>query len=583
MEYLMFALVAFGFIVVLMISGWIHEKRQEKKFVAKLRADYGILPKREYTPEQYAGISHYFARHRDGFIIDDITWNDLEMDEIFRRMNHTWSSAGEEYLYYALRTPLTSENDLIRRETVITYFQHEEAQRVTWQLLFAKLGRTGKYSLYNYLGYLDQLGTRSNMRHFLSIAAMIAAIAAVTLSPAVGITLVFIALTYNLTSYYRVKKDIEPYIISFSYIFRLLDSVKAMERNQVPVLKEQIAEMARCRTAFARFRRGSYLLMSPARMSASSNPLEVVLDYLRMGLHLDLIKFNQMLAQVRQHTGEIDRMLTIAGSVEAMIAIGAWREGLKRNGAGYCVPQFLAEKRIAGKGIYHPLLAEPVKNDLDIGHSVLLTGSNASGKSTFLKAVALNAIMAQTVHTCLANSYRTAMFLTASSMSLRDDILGGESYYMAEIRAMKRLLDLCRTADIPVLVLVDEVLRGTNTVERIAASTQILRSLDGENSLCFAATHDVELTHLLEAEYENYHFEEVFTEGDIYFPYILKSGRATTRNAIRLLKAMGYDPGLVDDAEQLAEVFSASGKWQNGYRPLSADKDDIDEGGESWA
>ncbi len=561
MEYLIFALVAFGFIVILMISGWIHEKRQEKKFVSKLRSDYGILPKRKYTAEQYANISQYYARHQDGFFIDDITWNDLEMDEIFRRMNHTWSSAGEEYLYHILRAPLVSEDELIRREELIMFFQQEEEARVSWQLIFARLGRTGKYSLYDYLGYLDQLGTRSNRRHFLSVVALIASIAAVALSATTGITLIFIVLIYNLTSYYRIKKEIEPYIVSFSYIFRLLDGVKAMEKSKVPVLKEEIREMAGCRAEFDKFRRGSYLLMSPARLTASSNPLEVILDYLRMGLHLDLIKFNQMLAQVRLHTGEIDRLLTVAGSIEAMIAIGAWRESLRKSGPGYSVPQFTAEKRIVGKGVYHPLIAEPVKNDIDIGRSVLLTGSNASGKSTFLKAAALNSILAQSVHTCLADHYRSGMFLTASSMSLRDDVLEGESYYMAEIRAMKRLLDLCLTAEIPVLVLVDEVLRGTNTVERIAASAQILRSLNGSRSLCLAATHDVELTHILEEEYENYHFEEVFADGDIAFPYLLKSGRATTRNAIRLLKSMGYDTKLVEDAERLAEEFTVNGKW----------------------
>lgn len=561
MEYLIFALVAFGFIVILMISGWIHEKRQEKKFVSMLRSDYGILPKRKYTAEQYANISHYYARHQDGFFIDDITWNDLEMDEIFRRMNHTWSSAGEEYLYYILRAPLVSEEELLKREGLILFFQQDEDARVTWQFLFARLGRTGKYSIYDYLGYLDQLGTRSNRRHFLSVAALIASIAAVALSATMGITLIFIVLIYNLTSYYRIKKEIEPYIVSFSYIFRLLDSVKAMEKSKVPVLEEEIREMAGCRAVFDKFRRGSYLLMSPARLTASSNPLEVILDYLRMGLHLDLIKFNQMLAQVRLHTEEIDRILTIAGSVEAMIAIGAWREGLKKSGSGYSVPQFTEEKRIVGKGIYHLLIMEPIKNDIDIGRSVLLTGSNASGKSTFLKAAALNAILAQSVHTCLADHYRSGMFLTASSMSLRDDVLEGESYYMAEIRSMKRLLDLCLTAKIPALVLVDEVLRGTNTVERIAASAQILRSLNGRSSLCLAATHDVELTHILEEEYENYHFEEVFADGDITFPFLLKSGRATTRNAIRLLRSMGYDSKLVEDAERLAEEFTANGKW----------------------
>jgi DNA mismatch repair ATPase MutS len=79
-------------------------------------------------------------------------------------------------------------------------------------------------------------------------------------------------------------------------------------------------------------------------------------------------------------------------------------------------------------------------------------------------------------------------------MSLRDDLQGGDSYYVVEIKALKRILTAAKEPGRPVLCFVDEVLRGTNTVERIAASTQILKSFDGRAVLCFAATHDIELT-----------------------------------------------------------------------------------------
>ena len=107
----------------------------------------------------------------------------------------------------------------------------------------------------------------------------------------------------------------------------------------------------------------------------------------------------------------------------------------------------------------------------------------------------------------------------------------------------------------------DEVLRGTNTVERIAASTEILRSLSGGNCICFAATHDIELTHLLENIYHNYHFAEEIAEDDIFFSYKIMNGRATTRNAIRLLGIMGYDQKIIKEAEQMADHFMKTGKW----------------------
>ena len=109
---------------------------------------------------------------------------------------------------------------------------------------------------------------------------------------------------------------------------------------------------------------------------------------------------------------------------------------------------------------------------------------------------------------------------------------------------------------------IDEVLRGTNTVERIAASSVILDSLSREKTVCFAATHDIELTKILEQSYKNYHFEEEVVDDDVLFNYQLKMGPATTRNAIKLLKVIGYDMKIIDEAGARAEYFSKQGIWK---------------------
>ena len=88
-----------------------------------------------------------------------------------------------------------------------------------------------------------------------------------------------------------------------------------------------------------------------------------------------------------------------------------------------------------------------------------------------------------------------------------------------------------------------------------------MKMLAKGNALCFAATHDVELTRLLAGEYDNYHFEERMEENDIMFPYKLLKGPAATRNAIALLRVLGYDSRIVSEAEKMAERFLAGGGW----------------------
>ena len=133
---------------------------------------------------------------------------------------------------------------------------------------------------------------------------------------------------------------------------------------------------------------------------------------------------------------------------------------------------------------------------------------------------------------------------------------------MVEIKALKRVIDESKKGGNKVLCFVDEVLRGTNTVERIAASTEILRYFSRENVLCFAATHDIELTGMLNDVYDYYYFEGDITENDIHFHYHLQAGVAKTRNAIQLLKLMGYETEIVERAETMAQRFLKEGVWR---------------------
>ena len=291
-----------------------------------------------------------------------------------------------------------------------------------------------------------------------------------------------------------------------------------------------------------------------------TGPEAVMLDYIRMMTHIDLIKFNSMMKAMREHQKEIEEMREIFGLLDACISIASFRELLPY----YCSPKFDSDKKRAVldvENLYHPLILEPVANSIKTTKAVLVTGSNASGKSTFLKMVAINAILAQTIHTCMATECKMSYFRVMTSMALRDDLESKESYYIVEIKSLKRILDSAKE-ETPLLCIVDEVLRGTNTIERIAASSEILASLCLPHVLSFAATHDIELTYMLEEYYTNYHFEEEVKEDDVKFNYLLKKGRVTTRNAIRLLKMTGYDDSIVEASKNAVVRFEQEGSWK---------------------
>ena len=595
-----------AFILITLMLGLRERKRTRNKLRAALRSSFGKPPFKKTAPERYAQIPQYYLHHPGDFQIDDITWNDLDLDEMFSQMDSTCCAAGEEYLYYLLRTPALRAGDLPFSREQYDWFgegAHEE-ERLRLQEILTGLGHAGRYSLYDYIDSTASLGERSNLSHYLAIAAPFAAFALMFLHTGVGIILLLAVLAFNLVSYFKEKAKIAPYFQVFNYVLRLLECAEKVEKQNCPVFKEESDRIPALLASFASFRRGTGLFLGST--TGSTDPAGFVLEYVRILFHLDLIKFNSMLVQMRGRQKEIDALLTIIGRIDSCISLVSWRETLPF----YTVPllkeqaeqdQEGAEKTGAAsdlyntdtaanadkadtafrvQDLYHPLLTDPVSNSLEAGRPVLLTGSNASGKSTFLKAAALCALLSQSTGIAPAKSYSGAYYRIYTSMALRDSLRDGESYFIVEIKSLRRILQASGNVpvpaseqavftesqqslqQIPVLCCIDEVLRGTNTVERIAASAEILRCFAGRNVLCFAATHDLELTSLLGDVFDNYHFSEEIENGDVRFSYRLQSGPSTTCNAIALLGALGYDRTLVDSARTRADRFLAEGRWQ---------------------
>ena len=560
MEFVVFAGVLLLLFIFMILQELVQVKNQEKLFRRSLRENYGKEIQKEYSLERFARLDSYLERHQEEKQLDDITWNDLGMDEIFRQIDRTYSAAGEEYLYYTLRNLFCGREALEHLEEVVTWLDGQEDTRVRIQLLMKRLGHLGKYSLYDYLDNLDYLGDRSNRKILMGNLLYLPFAGLLFVQPAVGSIGIVVCMLWHILTYFREKKVIEPYIVSFAYVLRLVDVCEELEKQKIPVYEKELGELRKALKSLRELRRGSYWVMAGNQGQIGGNPLDILSDYLRMILHLDILQFNCMLQKLRKKTGQVEIMLGITGYLDMAVAIGGFRRSLE----GYCIPELEEETKktfIDMENGWHPLLSHPVKNSIRADRGVLLTGSNASGKSTFLKMVAVNAVLAQTIHTCTAESYHAPIFRIFSSMALRDSIENGESYYIVEIRSLKRILDVAEERKSPVLCFVDEVLRGTNTVERIAAATQILIHLAESGALGFAATHDIEMTELLKEQYDNYHFEEVIKDGDIMFPYQLLSGKASTRNAIRLLQMMGYDEEIIRKASGQAEYFLITGKW----------------------
>ena len=554
-----FIMIGFAalFFVISALIGFRDRRQRDIRERKNLARSFGKTGAKEYKDGRFEQIPGYLKRHGENFEIDDITWNDLDMDLVFRSMDSTCSSAGEEYLYWLLRTPRLDAGTRMSEEGMQWWTENEE-ERISVQRILQGLGRSSKYSVYDYLDLMKNLPDRRLAADLPALILPAASLAVMAFRPPLGLMCLLASFAVNMITYFRVKREIDPYLSTFRYVLRLLGCGRLLAARPFPHYEGEKEVMRKTCRSFSGFTRGSGILLRDTAGISSGNPADLILDYLCILFHIDLIKFGFMLGDLRGREEEIDGLITAIGSIDAQISTASWRRSLSL----YCVPD-LTGSSFDVRDLIHPLLDAPVPNSISVSKPVLITGSNASGKSTFLKAAALAAILAQSVHTAPAASYKSACYRIYTSMALRDDIRSGESYFIVEIRSLKRVLDAASAhSDAPVLCCVDEVLRGTNTIERISASTEILTQLAGRPIRIFAATHDMELTELLRNQYVNYHFSEILDGDDVKFSYKLLEGPADSRNAIRLLRALGYDPGIADRADLRAKKFIETGNWE---------------------
>ncbi|MGI6678782.1 MAG: MutS-related protein [Dehalobacterium sp.] len=236
--------------------------------------------------------------------------------------------------------------------------------------------------------------------------------------------------------------------------------------------------------------------------------------------------------------------LEILGEIEALSGCAL----LAYDHPDWCTPMIKTEYfGLKAQNLGHPLLSSStrVSNDVEInrkGEVLLITGSNMSGKSTFLRTIGINFVLAYMGCPVCAQTFQGSFFKIYTSMRINDNLDTGTSSFFAELLRIKTILKETEQG-IPVLFLLDEIFKGTNSLDRHTGAKHLIKKLSSTGSIGLVSTHDLELGNLAQEspQIKNYHFAEYYQNGKIYFDYKIKPGVSTTRNAIFLMKMAGID------------------------------------------
>ncbi|MEC4114673.1 MutS-related protein [Myroides pelagicus] len=222
-----------------------------------------------------------------------------------------------------------------------------------------------------------------------------------------------------------------------------------------------------------------------------------------------------------------------------------------------CKPTFIKNKEIHISEIIHPLITNCIHNDLNLTNkSLLLTGSNMAGKTTFIRTFTINAILAQTLGFVFAKKYEAPFSKINTSIRITDNLEDNTSYYLKEVKRLKEFIQQAETNS-PYILVLDEILKGTNTIERIASSYAILKYLNDTNSIVLVFTYDLELIDLLEKEnYQCQFLQENIVNNQLHFDYKLQLGKIKTTNAITILELQKFPKLITDLAHTTKKSFS---------------------------
>lgn len=546
------AVIACAFITV--ISLLFFARRRRGKLERRLRDEWGKQSSGNVlTADEMENLTLFvrdvYTASKGSARVDDTTWNDLNMDAIFNYLDRTQSNVGDEALCAMLRDIGANDDELRLRDRWIRALDESASERSRLQLLLRRIGKDRYHGANAFLSRGEQPRLKHGWAYYI-LAAMPLVFLSLGLINQTLLLGVAVSFIINAIVFYRSQAIWGSKYSAIRHLSKVLNCAVRMRKTDIPGMSDAFDELrALCRQLKPIARWNALYAMQ------SSNDMDFLTVYLRIAFLLDLISLSRLAAFIRKNKADVVRLYELVGKIDACIAIASVRASL----SVYSIPVFTAENAVYAEGISHPLISNPVRNNMVWKENSLITGSNASGKSTFIKALAINAIFAQTICTCWARSFSMPHAQVFSSMALRDDVQNGESYFIVEIKSLHRIIAAIRD-DRATLCFIDEILRGTNTIERIASSSSLLHYLRSRNALCVAATHDIEVAQLLTI-YKQYHFKEEITPEGMSFSYRLLNGVSDTRNAIKLLEQMEFPHQVVSRADEMARQFTETGKW----------------------
>lgn len=525
--------------VLYYLIGSFRKKRKRLRALSQARG----LGTSDFSLEELS--THYLERlgETNKKAIDSLSWNDLEMDGFLLDNQTFYSSLGASHVYESFH--YLEEGEALERRKKLSKLGEKDREFALKQLFY--LGRELGVNLPFFIRNAGDFFLAQGLLNTLFFLSLLSLLALLVIREW-GLILLGLVIIVNTLIYTTSKEKIHRELYNVDYFQGMIKRARLLERGlsgELDFYKNELGENLKA------FRGLRISLLGEVSSSSELNFARDVADVMFLSSLRQYSKIGHLVEKNRQ---EAFRIMELLGELE--LALFMRRLGEEKE---LCEASFNDRLTLDFQGLYHPALKEPVGYSREDSKRLLVTGSNASGKSTFMKSMALSILFSQVTGYAFARGFSLSYGELFTSMALRDSIKKKESYFVTEIKSLRRIVE--RSKKTFCYCFIDEILRGTNTIERIAASSSVLEKLGETSSCIYVASHDIELTELLKS-YENVHFREHYKRGDIVFDYQLLEGPSDTTNAILLLKILGFEEEIIEEAGLKVEKFLRTSSWK---------------------
>lgn len=522
---------------------------RKKELNQRLKESFGKLKDHSF---EFDSIEKYFRKKDNSKayqVISNKTCNDLDFDDLFMFLDRTNSKVGQQYFYNNLRTVSINGKQTKLNEELISELSKNSELRISVQKKLEKLNHQDAY----YISSLFQEEHLNPPKWFfviklLSFASLVSLVFGF-FNPIFFIVLLGV-FCVNFILHYWNKTNLVQYVNSIPQLLRLNNV--ASHLFTIPIFKKINPDLPKSVKLINEVKNRMSFFQFEAKLQGEFEVIAwLIFEIFNTMFLLEPLLLFGVLKRLSAKREEIENLFKFVGHIDMLISIASLRSGLDT----FCIPIINDGDKIVTKDIYHPLIFNCTTNSINISKkSILLTGSNMSGKTSFIRTIGLNVITGLTINTCFAKSMTFPLLKVFSAIRISDDLMNNKSYYFEEVLTIKEMLKESINAN-KNLFLLDEIFKGTNTVERISAGKSVLSALTKEQNKILVSTHDIELTDLLSDEYELYHFSETVNDKNVGFDYKLKAGKLKNRNAIKILEINDYPKEVVNEAIEIAKTL----------------------------